>query len=102
MTNRRLTRLTNAFSQRVEMRRRSIAMTFFANNLIKKHRSLGGKTPAMAAGITDHVFTVRTRCLRQRRDGRCEGRVSAPLSFEDAVKALLATPPPTKTSGRRK
>jgi len=59
MTNRRFTRLTNAFSKRVEMHRLSLAMTFFAYNLIKKHRSLGGKTPAMAAGITDHVFTVR-------------------------------------------
>lgn len=25
----------------------------------RKHRSLGGKTPAMAARITDHMFTVR-------------------------------------------
>jgi IS1 family transposase len=59
MTNRRFTRLTNAFSKRIEMHRYSIAMTFFAYNLIKKHKSLGGKTPAMAAGITDHAFTVR-------------------------------------------
>jgi IS1 family transposase len=59
MTNRRYTRLTNAFSKRVEMHRYSIAMTFFAYNFIKKHGSLKGKTPAMAAGITDHAFTVR-------------------------------------------
>jgi IS1 family transposase len=59
MTNRRFTRLTNAFSKRIEMHRFSIAMTFFAYNLIKKHGSLKGKTPAMAAGITDHAFTVR-------------------------------------------
>lgn len=59
MTNRRFTRLTNAFSKRIEMHRYSIAMTFFAYNLIKKHGSLKGKTPAMAAGITDHAFTVR-------------------------------------------
>lgn len=59
MTNRRFTRLTNAFSKRVEMHRHSLAMTFFAYNFIKKHSSLKGKTPAMAAGITDHVFTVR-------------------------------------------
>lgn len=59
MTNRRYTRLTNAFSKRIEMHRYSIAMTFFAYNLIKKHGSLKGKTPAMAAGIADHPFTVR-------------------------------------------
>lgn len=59
MMNRRFTRLTNAFSRRVEMHRYSIALTFFAYNFIRKHSSLGGKTPAMAAGIAAHPFTVR-------------------------------------------
>ncbi len=58
-TNRRFTRLTNALSKRVGMHRNSLAMTFFAYNFVKKHRSLNGKTPAMATGITDHAFTVR-------------------------------------------
>jgi len=52
MTNRRYTRLTNAFSKRAEMHRLSIAMTFFAYNLIKKHRSLGGKDSGDGGG--DH------------------------------------------------
>jgi hypothetical protein len=73
MPNRRFTRLTNAFSKRVEMYRLSLAMTFFAYNLIKKHRSPGGKTPAMAAGITDHVFTVRDMMFRSEHDDRRRG-----------------------------
>jgi len=36
------------------MHRLSLAMTFFAYNLTKKHRSLGCKTPDMAAGMTRH------------------------------------------------
>lgn len=59
MQNRRFTRLTNGFSKRIEMHRNALAITFFHYNFIRKHQSLGGKTPAMAAGITDHVFSLR-------------------------------------------
>ncbi len=59
MQNRRFTRLTNGFSKRILMHRCSLAITFFHYNFIRKHQSLGGKTPAMAAGITDHIWTLR-------------------------------------------
>jgi len=59
MQNRRFTRLTNAHSKRIEMHRYALAITFFHYNLIRKHSSLGGKTPAMAAGLTDHAWTLR-------------------------------------------
>jgi len=59
MQNRRFTRLTNGFSKRILMHRCSLAITFFHYNFIRKHQSLGGKTPAMAAGITNHVWTLR-------------------------------------------
>lgn len=59
MQNRRFTRLTNAHSKRLEMHCYALAITFFHYNFIRKHQSLGGKTPAMAAGITGHAFTVR-------------------------------------------
>lgn len=59
MQNRRFTRLTNGFSKHVEMHRYALAITFFHYNFIRKHQSLKGKTPAMAAGITDHVWTLR-------------------------------------------
>jgi len=59
MQNRRFTRLTNGHSKLIEMHRYSLAITFFHYNFIRKHQSLGGKTPAMAAGITQHPFSLR-------------------------------------------
>lgn len=58
MQNRRFTRLTNAFSKKFENHRHMIAMTVVFYNFCKSHKSLGGKTPAQAAGLTDYVWTV--------------------------------------------
>jgi IS1 family transposase len=59
MQNRRFTRLTNGFSKHIEMHRYALAITFFHYNFVRKHQSLGGRTPAMAATIVNHPFTVR-------------------------------------------
>jgi IS1 family transposase len=59
MMNRRFTRLTNAFSKRIEYHRAVIAMTFFYYNFCRTHSTLKGKTPAMAAGIATTVWNVR-------------------------------------------
>jgi IS1 family transposase len=56
MHNRRFTRLTNAFSKRVEAHYHSLAIYFLWYNFIRIHKSLR-VTPAMAAGITDHLWT---------------------------------------------
>jgi len=58
MGTRRFTRLTNAFSKKWENHWAAVAvwMTFY--NFCRVHRSLR-ITPAMAAGITDHVWGVR-------------------------------------------
>jgi hypothetical protein len=59
MTLRRFTRLTNAQSK---SRKHHVAMQalFFAwYNLCPKHEGLGGSTPAMAAGITRRVWSIR-------------------------------------------
>lgn len=58
MQNRRFTRLTNAFSKKLENHAFMIAITMVYYNFCRKHRSLGGKTPAMAAGLTEHVWTA--------------------------------------------
>jgi len=58
MQNRRFTRLTNAFSKKFENHRHMIAMTVVFYNFCKSHKSLGGKTPAQAAGLTDYIWTV--------------------------------------------
>ena len=56
MENRRFTRLTNGFSKKYENHRHMLALSITYYNFCRKHRSLGGKTPAMAAGLTDYVW----------------------------------------------
>ncbi|MEO8098304.1 MAG: IS1 family transposase [Acidobacteriota bacterium] len=55
---RRLTRLTNAFSRKIENHAAAVALYYFGYNFVRSHRSLGGITPAMAAGVTDRVWEV--------------------------------------------
>ena len=57
MQIRRLTRLTNAFSKKIESHRAAIALHFAHYNWCRIHGSLR-VTPAMEAGITDHVWTL--------------------------------------------
>jgi hypothetical protein len=58
MQNRRFTRLTNGFSKKFENHRHMLAITVVYYNFCRKHKSLGGKTPAMAALLTDYVSTA--------------------------------------------
>ena len=58
MSNRRFTRLTNAHSKKIENHCNAMALNFVHYNFCRKHQSLGMKTPAMASGLTDHVWTV--------------------------------------------
>ena len=55
---RRLTRLTNAFSKRLDNHRAAIALYIAFYNFCRVHQTLKKQTPAMAAGITDHVWTL--------------------------------------------
>jgi IS1 family transposase/transposase-like protein len=57
MQMRRLTRLTNAFSKKVENLRAAVALHFAYYNFCRVHKSLR-VTPAMEAGLTDHVWTI--------------------------------------------
>lgn len=58
MGNRRFTRLTNAFSKKFENHCHMLALTVVFYNYCHAHKSLGGKTPAMAAGLTDYRWTA--------------------------------------------
>ena len=55
MGMRRFTRLTNAFSKKLENHYHAIALHFMHYNFCRKHQTLGKQTPAMAAGEADHV-----------------------------------------------
>jgi IS1 family transposase len=58
MGMRRFTRLTNGFSKKVENHAAMVSLHFMYYNFGRVHKSLGKlMTPAMAAGISDHVWT---------------------------------------------
>jgi hypothetical protein len=54
---RRYTRLSNGFSRKVENHAAAVALNYFAYNFIQIHRTLR-TSPAMAAGVTDHLWSV--------------------------------------------
>lgn len=54
---RRLTRLTNAFSKKLENFRAAIALHFCYYNLCKIHLALR-TTPAQAAGVEQSIWTL--------------------------------------------
>lgn len=57
MGMRRFTRLTNAFSKKVENLAAAVALHFMFYNFGRIHKTLR-VTPAMEAGIADHVWTL--------------------------------------------
>ena len=64
MGNRRFTRLTNAFSKKAESYAHAVSLFFMYYNFCRPHTTLtkaAGRiktTPAMASGLTDHVWPV--------------------------------------------
>ena len=58
MSSRRYTRLTNAFSKKWSKHHAALALWFAYYNFCRVHRTLK-VTPAMEAGITDHVWELR-------------------------------------------
>ncbi len=71
MGMRRFTRLTNGFSKKIANHYAAVSLHFAHYNLCRAHQSLRvdngdgtftQRTPAMAAGIADHIWTVRELC----------------------------------------
>ena len=64
MSMRRFTRLTNGFSKKVENLAAAVSLHFWYYNVARPHQTLTKRnngyptTPAMAAGVTDHVWTL--------------------------------------------
>jgi hypothetical protein len=54
---RRFTRLTNAFSKKLENHAAMVAIYFMYYNFARIHQTLR-VTPAMEAGIADHVWGI--------------------------------------------
>jgi IS1 family transposase len=56
MSMRRFTRLTNGFSKKIENHGHAVALHFMHYNFVRVHKTLR-VTPAMEAGIADHVWS---------------------------------------------
>ncbi len=57
MSMRRYTRLTNAFSKKMEGLAHSVALHFMHYNFVRIHKTLR-VTPAMAAGVTERLWEI--------------------------------------------
>ena len=57
MQNRRFTRLTNAFSKKLENHVASLALHYMHYNFVRIHQSLR-VTPAIAAGVTSRLWSI--------------------------------------------
>jgi hypothetical protein len=57
MQNRRFTRLTDAFNKKIENHRHALAIFYMYCNFGRVHQTLR-MTSAMAAGVSDHVWTM--------------------------------------------
>jgi hypothetical protein len=57
MSMRRFTRLTNAFSKKLDNHIHALALYFAFYNFVRIHKTLR-MSPAMAAGITDRLWSM--------------------------------------------
>jgi hypothetical protein len=57
MHQRRMTRLTNAFSKKVENHAHAMALHFLYYNFVRVHKTLR-TSPAMAAGVTKRLWEM--------------------------------------------
>ena len=57
MSMRRYTRLTNAFSKKLENHAAAVSLHFMHYNFCRVHQTLG-TPPAVAAGVADHVWKI--------------------------------------------
>lgn len=58
MSIRRFTRLTNAFSKKVENHKAAVALHFAHYNFVRLHQTIKC-TPAMAAGVSNHLWSMQ-------------------------------------------
>jgi len=84
---RRFTRLCNGFSKKIENHRAAVSLHVAWYNYCRIHESLH-VTPAMEAGITDHVWTIEELVTRALSAEPCAAPESKPLA--------LSTPQPNE------
>lgn len=80
MGMRRFTRLTNAFSKKLENHMHAISLHYMYYNFGRIHKSLR-VTPAMEAGISDHIWSLEeiaglVKDEAPKKRGSCKKRIS--------------------------
>jgi IS1 family transposase len=83
MQNRRFTRLTNAFSKKLDNHIHALALYFMFYNFVRIHKALR-MTPAMAAGVSSTLWTMEDIAER------IEARRPAPAKRGPCKRALQA------------
>ena len=85
MGMRRFRRLTNAFSKKIENHLHMLSLYFVHYNFCRQHKSIGGVSPAMAAGVSDTlrdmewiVGLIDARAPAPKRPGPKPGTVYRP------------------------
>jgi IS1 family transposase len=97
MGNRRFTRLTNAFSKKLENHCHMLAVSFMHYNFCRKHTTLK-TTPAVAANVADHQWTLEE--VVEMIDAHFAAKLEAEFeaAFASRFTPLRTTPktyPPT-------
>jgi len=69
MNMRRFTRLTNAFSKKIDNLKHAVALHFMYYNFVRQHQTLR-VSPAMAAGVTDHLWELEdiVKLIEEKED----------------------------------
>lgn len=77
MSMRRFTRLTNAFTRKVENLEAALALHYMHYNFGRVHQTLG-TTPAQAAGVADHRWSLEEIVALLLVKERAEASVNLP------------------------
>ena len=78
---RRFTRLTNAFSRKVDNLAAAVSLHFMYYNFAGPHKTLANpypRTPAMAAGVADHVWNAEETWDCSNQPGSASGTADRP------------------------
>ena len=89
MQQRRFTRLTNAFSKKLENHEAAVALYAAAFNFCRVHETLR-ITPAMQLGITDHIWSIGElvdAALRETQTQAPVGRKAGPFRIIEGGRA---------------
>ncbi len=81
MSMRRFTRLTNAFSKKLANHEHSLTTYFVYYNFVRIHKSLH-VTPAMAAGVSDRLWTIEDMLRMADEYLECRRRLARVLSTD--------------------